>query len=240
MRARPPDAGLRYRGWMATVLLTAGEVAAELQLDLDTFAPGPIAGVAGVGAGPHHVSARAGATWHHHWLHVPEEGAFVTLPVLGTGALPAGRGTVGAIARTRTATRTQWSALTANLARAAMRSGERLGPTRGGRTREPLAALERAFLDGFLTPDAGDLAAIATWRSSLGAIGGARAADLERDPGLYCEAVRVIERQVGLVGADVLDDALVYELDLLARELVASGSVELVRAGELLGTVVSR
>ena len=101
-----------------------------------------------------------------------------------------------------------------------------------------LAELERYVLDGFLTPETGDLGALASWRELLGAIGGARPDVLARHPHLFPAAAHVIDRQLAFVGADVLDDGLVFQLDLLVRDLVGSRSHGLIGAGTLLGGAV--
>ncbi|MDA8290500.1 MAG: hypothetical protein M0Z33_02295 [Actinomycetota bacterium] len=229
---------------MATVLLAPGEAAAELQLDLDPIAPGPLVGVGGVACGPHRLSALLGATWHHRWLHVDAPGALVVLPawvpeIAGTTRHRGPRTDDAPVARARPQAPGRWPALTANLSRAAEERAVASAPG-ADRDRPALAALEREFLDGFFTPDAGDLAALAAWRARLGSLAGTGPDQLAESPELYVEAVRVLVRQLALVGADVLDDALVCELDLFARDLTASEARGLVRAGEVLGAVVGR
>lgn len=110
---------------------------------------------------------------------------------------------------------------------------ERLGAlvTAAGGPEELIARFERYFLDGFLTPDTGDLESIAKWRQLLGTLTAGGRAELTRWPDLYPEAIAALQPQVELFGADLLDDGLVYSLDLLAAELIAAPDPPLRSAG---------
>lgn len=103
-----------------------------------------------------------------------------------------------------------------------------------------LADVEKSFLDGFLTPDTGDLRAIARWRRLVGAITSGGSTDFARWPALFPAAVETLRCQIDLLGADLLDDSLVYELDFLAAELLRAPDPGLGLAGLALDHLLGR
>jgi hypothetical protein len=146
-----------------------------------------------------------------------------------------------------------WSALTAHLARRNRCEPTGEGPSMPviGRVATPpvaadalaaslevyggvdgvLAAIEQSFVEGFLTPDTGDPAAIARWRRLLAIVAGGGAAAIAARPELFVGVVSVIAVEIELLGAELLDDGFLYELDLLANELIGASDPQVALSG---------
>ncbi|MCU1493814.1 MAG: hypothetical protein JWO62_1578 [Acidimicrobiaceae bacterium] len=258
-----PSSGYGGRADMADIVLTTNARTLEVQIDLDLVAGDPISGFHSVPVGPHRLSIRSGEHWHHEWVRV--EGTEETVAVIVDGAATSRAGDEG-LARFPTSRAAHWEALTANLSRhrsqaelANNAEGSRLDSSRSGAlggetgrhrlarlvrdagsTGRFLAEVERSFLDGFLTPDTGDLDAIARWRYLVGALGAGGDEEFGTWPDLFPAAIATLESQVELLGVDLLDDSLVYELDFLAAELLRSTDPGLGLAGFALERLLGR
>jgi hypothetical protein len=199
-----------------------------LEVQLDTERGSGVGGFVDVPDGPHRLSLRHDAGgWVHSWCLV----AGGRLPVAPEDA----------DVRPRTVpyppeSAERWRALTANLGRHLEVLG--LGrPPEGPAGSGVLAAeIERSFIEGFLSPDSGEPSAILRWRRLLGEVGAVKVAlgtEAERRGAaeLVESVSSVLGHQLELLGADLLDDALVCCLALLGAELRASGDARLVAAG---------
>jgi hypothetical protein len=221
---------------MATVLLGGLAGAEHVQVDLDVLRGIPVAGIATVPSGPHRLSVRQGARWEHRWLDVGEGETTVALeagPLRHAGSRP------GYLRHYPAAMAPVWAGLTRHMTSTTVACW----PTVESHARtgdDLLAAIERSFLDGFLTPDEGDHDALACWRRSVALLAGHGPRLPECSPLLLLEAVETLGRQFELVGTEVLDDLLVDELDLLASELSRSVRPGLARAGRHLVRLLSR
>ncbi len=229
-----------------------------LEVQLDAERRTDVDGFVDVPDGPHRLSVRHGTTgWLHSWrlvtggcLLFPEAGGTdLAGPRGGPAALPATPVAAGAPGRdTRArpqlapyppASAARWGALTANLRHhpEVVELG-RSGGRRGG-SGALAAEVERRFIEGFLTPDRGEPGAILRWRQLLGAVAATRvatgsAAERAEVAELVPSVVAVLGHQLELLGADLLDDALVYCLALLGAELQGAGDGRLVAAGNEL------
>lgn len=241
---------------MATVLFESSARATRLDADLDVLDAVDarcIAGLVDVPCGLHRVSALTHGVWQHRWFEVGDDDATVRFGEIRPATLDVtAEPGAGQLVRFPRRSRSLWLMLTAHIAGVRplppLRNRDLSMVAPGDPRPSPLAdmirdvggaervldVLERSFVDGFLTPDEGDLVSIGCWRHTLGILASARPEDLHDSRRLLLATVDVLQRQLKLIGADLLDDALAYELDFLAVELCRSVDPTLAMAGRTL------
>jgi hypothetical protein len=229
--------------------------ALEAQIDANPLTVAPCHGIAAVPPGLHRLSVLVVGNWHNSWLAVTPDDADVVVP--GDLAPPA-RVDDRWLAPFPGDPAGTWAALTHHLdqvdglpsptepvrllAAATAASRRRAGSAGAltnamvvaGRAGGLLRAIESSFVEGFLTPDTGDGPAIARWRRLVALVASATVEQMVEWPELFVGLASVLEAQIAFLGAEHLDDGLVYELDFLATELIASTTPECALAGLVL------